>query len=60
MYRVYYKSTKTLDSDDYLIDHSIYYFLIGEDGQMIRYFGKNTTPEKCAHEIEKTLKNKQE
>lgn len=55
-YRIYYKTAKTSDDNDYLIDHSIYYFLIGKDGQMIRYFGKNTAPEKCAQEIETAIR----
>ena len=50
-YRFYYRPTKTSTEGDYLVDHSIFFYLIGPDGKFITNFGRNDTAEKCAKTI---------
>ena len=45
-YRVYF--TKTDDSKDYLVDHSIIMYLIDPKGNFVSFYGKNYTAEQLA------------
>ena len=48
-YRVYY--TKTNDTEDYLVDHSIIMYLINPDGDFVTFYGKNFTAEQLSKSI---------
>ena len=48
-YRVYF--TKTDDSKDYLVDHSIIMYLIDPKGKFVSFYGKNYTSEQLANAI---------
>lgn len=45
-YRVYF--TKTDDSEDYLVDHSIIMYLIDPEGAFVSFYGKNYSAEQLA------------
>jgi cytochrome oxidase Cu insertion factor (SCO1/SenC/PrrC family) len=40
-YRVF--SSKVGGEDDYLVDHSVMFFLVDQEGQFLSYFGKDKT-----------------
>lgn len=46
------------DSNDYLIDHSIYIYFVDPDGICIDVFGKNKDAEQCANYVLEHIKNK--
>lgn len=48
-YRVYF--TKTDDTEDYLVDHSIIMYLIDPKGKFVSFYGKNYTAEQLAAAI---------
>lgn len=48
-YRVYF--SKTDDSTDYLVDHSIIMYLINPEGEFVTFYGKNFTAEELAESI---------
>ena len=48
-YRVYY--TKTTDTEDYLVDHSIIMYLVDPDGKFVTFYGKNFTTEQLAKSV---------
>lgn len=48
-YRVYF--TKTDESKDYLVDHSIIMYLIDPKGNFVSFYGKNYTAEQLANAI---------
>lgn len=48
-YRVYF--TKTDDSKDYLVDHSIIMYLIDPKGKFVSFYGKTYTAEQLANAI---------
>eukprot|EP00291_Cryptomonas_curvata_P002149 CAMPEP_0172194992 /NCGR_PEP_ID=MMETSP1050-20130122/25927_1 /TAXON_ID=233186 /ORGANISM="Cryptomonas curvata, Strain CCAP979/52" /LENGTH=265 /DNA_ID=CAMNT_0012870939 /DNA_START=9 /DNA_END=806 /DNA_ORIENTATION=- len=51
-YRVYYsKAQLGPDPMDYLIDHSVLFYLVDPDGQFVDYFAKNSTPQEIAARI---------
>jgi len=52
-YRVYY--AKAGDSDDYLVDHSAYVYLVGPDGRTLTYFKHDATPETIAEAVGRHL-----
>ena len=61
-FRVYYKPAKTsgdpnTKSNDYLVDHSIFFFLIDPEGQYVTHFGRDSSPSTCAEQIFQELKN---
>lgn len=50
-FRVYYRPTQTSDNGDYLVDHSIFYYLMGPDGKFLANFGRNITANECANSV---------
>ena len=50
-FHVYYMKTDESE-DDYLVDHSIITYLMGPDGDLLDYFGKNISAEEMAQRIE--------
>jgi protein SCO1/2 len=55
-YRVYYEKGKsTGGSNDYLMDHTIFIYLMGRDGRYLSHFPPGTTAEQMAAAIEKRL-----
>ncbi len=51
-YRVYYaRADIDLGSEDYLMDHSSLYYLMGPDGKYIRHFSHGTPPDEMAAAI---------
>ncbi len=48
-YRVYF--TKTDESKDYLVDHSIIMYLIDPKGNFVSFYGKNYTADQLATAI---------
>jgi protein SCO1 len=50
-YRVYFAKAGNDDSDDYLMDHSTFIYLMGPDGRYVRHFAHNATPEEIAAAI---------
>lgn len=59
-YRLYFSAPpKSLDEDDadYLVDHSIFFYLVNPDGQYVAHFGKPDEPEQV---VEKCLEKMKE
>lgn len=54
-YRVYY--TKTDDTSDYLVDHSIIMYLINPEGAFVTFYGKNFTAEQLAISISEHIQS---
>ena len=54
-YRVYF--TKTDDTEDYLVDHSIIMYLIDPTGNFISFYGKNYTAEQLATAVGSQVDN---
>jgi protein SCO1/2 len=50
-YRVYYARAGDADSNDYLMDHSTFIYLMGPDGRYVRHFAHNAAPEEIAAAI---------
>ena len=53
-YRLYFSAPpKALDDDedDYLVDHSIFFYLMGPDGQYIEHFGRIDPVEKVVERV---------
>eukprot|EP00898_Chlorokybus_atmophyticus_P003800 jgi/Chlat1/4420/Chrsp29S04546 len=48
-YRVYY--TKTDETKDYLVDHSIIMYLVNPQGEFVKFFGKNNTAAALADQV---------
>jgi protein SCO1 len=56
-YRVYHAKARLEDgSDDYGVDHSSFYYLMGPDGRYVRHFGHDTTEEQMAEGIRAALR----
>jgi cytochrome oxidase Cu insertion factor (SCO1/SenC/PrrC family) len=47
-YRVYFAKAGKDDTDDYLMDHSTFIYLMGPDGRYVRHFAHNAAPEEIA------------
>ena len=43
--------TKTDDSEDYLVDHSIIMYLIDPEGKFVSFYGKNYTHDQLIRAI---------
>eukprot|EP01089_Gocevia_fonbrunei_P002749 TRINITY_DN12652_c0_g1_i1.p1 TRINITY_DN12652_c0_g1~~TRINITY_DN12652_c0_g1_i1.p1 ORF type:complete len:160 (-),score=33.27 TRINITY_DN12652_c0_g1_i1:68-547(-) len=55
-YRVYSYSGKENDDDnDYLVDHSIFFYLMDKQGKLAAYYGSDTDPETLAEKIAEEL-----
>jgi cytochrome oxidase Cu insertion factor (SCO1/SenC/PrrC family) len=56
-YRVYYAKGKSTDGDpnDYLMDHTVFIYLMGRDGKYVSHFPPGTTAEQMAAAIEAHL-----
>jgi len=58
-FRLYYSVPETED-DDYLVDHSIFFFLLDREGKMLEYYGQKVTDVELATritvDIERNLK----
>ncbi|KAL2918703.1 Cu-binding protein [Polyrhizophydium stewartii] len=60
-YRLYFSAPPhAVDDDetDYLVDHSIFFYLMGPDGKYVSHFGRNETSEKVAERIIGFIKEK--
>ena len=49
-YRVYYSAPEG-EGDDYLVDHSIFFYLLDRQGEVMDYFGKNLTADEIARKL---------
>ncbi len=55
-YRVYASKSKLGDgAGDYLVDHSIMFYLMDADGKFVDYFGKSLSPEDITDKIHKYM-----
>jgi protein SCO1/2 len=54
-YRVYFAKAGKDDSNDYLMDHSTFIYLMGPDGRYVRHFAHNATPEEMAAAIKEAM-----
>ncbi len=50
-YRVYYGKVDGESEDDYLMDHSSIFYLMGADGKFVKHFSYTTDPEQLALDI---------
>jgi protein SCO1/2 len=49
MYRVYFSTPENVKpGQDYLVDHSIYFYLMDPDGDFVEAIGKQHSPEQAA------------
>lgn len=55
-YRVYYARTGKPGTEDYLMDHSTFTYLMGPDGQYLTHFSHGTPPKTVAERIRKLMK----
>jgi protein SCO1/2 len=55
VYRVYYAKGKSSGGNDYLMDHTVFIYLMGRDGKYVSHFPPGTTAEQMAAAIEKRL-----
>ncbi|HXP75376.1 MAG TPA: SCO family protein [Stellaceae bacterium] len=54
-YRVYYAKSSSTSGTDYLMDHTVFIYLMGRDGKYLSHFPPGTTAEQMAAAIEKRL-----
>jgi protein SCO1/2 len=55
-YRVYFSTPPTAKADDdYLVDHSIFFYFMDPDGQFVDAFGKDTSMEAVVARVEKEI-----
>ena len=60
-YRLYFSAPPMAvddDETDYLVDHSIFFYLVGPDGKFISHYGKNDTAETVIEKILSVVKEK--
>jgi protein SCO1/2 len=53
-YRLYFSAPpKALDDDDsdYLVDHSIFFYLMGPNGEFIEHYGRNNTAQEVSEKL---------
>jgi protein SCO1/2 len=55
VYRVYYSKVENGGSDNYLMDHSAFIYLMGPDGRYRRHFGHDAAPDKLAQALREEL-----
>ena len=57
-YRVYYSRPPQLQpGEEYLVDHSIFFYLIDPDGEFVDAYGKNLDAEQVSSSIKKHVKD---
>lgn len=55
-YRVYFSTPPTAQAtDDYLVDHSIFFYLMDPQGRFVDAFGKASTVEDVVARVEKEI-----
>lgn len=54
-YRVYARKAESEDTSDYLMDHSAFSYLMGEDGRYVTHFSHGVSPEEMASRIEEAV-----
>lgn len=54
-YRVYYAKGKSTGGDDYLMDHTVFIYLMGRDGKYLSHFLPGATAEQMAAAMEQRL-----
>jgi protein SCO1 len=53
-YRVYFSTPPdTKPGDDYLVDHSIYFYFMDPDGKFVDAFGKSTSVDQVIERVKK-------
>ena len=60
-YRLYFSAPPLAvddDTDDYLVDHSIFFYLVDPDGKYIAHYGRTDTAEEVTAKIIETIKNR--
>lgn len=58
-YRCYYSiptPDERMGDDDYLVDHSIFFYLLNREGEFLEFFGKNLTAPEVSNKIVQALK----
>lgn len=56
-YRVYFSIPDDLaPGEDYLVDHSIFFYMMGRDGKFMEFFGKNLTADEIAVKMTRIVK----
>jgi protein SCO1 len=56
-YRVYFSTPpNTTPNDDYLVDHSIFIYLMDPEGQFVEAFGQAKTTEEVIAKIEEEVR----
>ncbi|KAI8850588.1 SCO1/SenC-domain-containing protein [Chytridium lagenaria] len=61
-YRLYFSAPpRAVDDDetDYLVDHSIFFYLVGPDGKYVAHYGKQETAESVVEKILDVMKQAQ-
>ncbi|CAG8475685.1 8184_t:CDS:2 [Racocetra fulgida] len=57
-YRVYFsRPPKVKPGDEYLVDHSIFFYLMDPNGQFVDAYGKNTTADSVTDSVKGHIKN---
>lgn len=54
-YRSYYKIDKSIDPENYPVDHSAIIYLMGTDGRYVSHFSSNSPPEKITKKLKEIL-----
>ncbi|KAL7008683.1 Cu-binding protein [Cystobasidiomycetes sp. EMM_F5] len=56
-YRVYFSTPpNTKATDDYLVDHSIFFYLMDPEGQFVDAFGKSFSADEVTHKVDTYMK----
>lgn len=55
LYRVYMSRGEETEGD-YLVDHSIFFFLMDPDGTFMDFFGRNSTADEIADKVVKNVR----
>jgi protein SCO1/2 len=59
-YRLYFSAPPQAmdhEDDDYLVDHSIFFYLMGPDGTYVAHYGRNDTAEEVIAKVITQLKS---
>jgi protein SCO1/2 len=56
VYRVYFSTPPdTKKGDDYLVDHSIFFYLMNPEGEFVDAYGKSATTEDVSNRVAKAI-----